>query len=45
MYGMSMIYRSSGGTTPIQSLVDITEQESVEIGESIHDNEGGLVNE
>lgn len=45
MYGMSMLYRSSGGTTPIQSLVDITEQQNVEIDEIIYDNEGVLVNE
>lgn len=45
MNGMSMLYRSSGGNTPIQSLVDITEQQNVEIGEFIYGNEGGLVNE
>lgn len=45
MRGMSMSYRTSGGNTPIRSLVDIIEQQGVEIGEFIYDKEGVLVNE
>lgn len=45
MRGMSMLYRSNGGNTPIRSLVDTTEQQGVEIDEFVYDKEGVLVNE